>query len=280
MGINAEMIRLVAELRRRDALIGDRVIELGAQDVCAAPEVISSILAEERLVFESKPSEHVRANLLYSCLGLTKYTSIDASGGNGALAFDLNRDLNGDYQYSEAFDLVTNLGTSEHCFNQYAVFKNMHDLCNKGGLMIHALTVQGNVNHGFYNYHPRFVADLAAANHYDIVRLAFTVDYRPDLIEYSLETFKKWDSHDVLLYAVLQKTRNEKFVTPFDGMFASANKLDGYASSQGNPLESEFSPYLKGGNWENTRGFVAPQPTVGFISRLRSAIRRRLQGRG
>lgn len=279
MGINAEMVRLVADLRRRDVLRGDRVIEIGAQDVCVAPEIVSNILYEYQFDYKMKQVESLNPGQLYASLGLKHYTSIDASGANGSLTFDLNRDLYQDYRYSETFDLVTNLGTSEHCFNQYAAFKNLHDLCRPGGLMIHALTAQGNVNHGFYNYHPRFVADLAAANQYEVVKLLFTVDYRPALIEYSLEAFRQWDSHDVLLYTVLRKNSSDKFVTPFDGMFAATNKLEGYLDGQGDPLVSEFSPYLKSGNWENTRGFERLEASQGSVGRLLSALRAKIRNR-
>tara|TARA_R110000850_G_scaffold277144_3_gene424189 strand:- start:154521 stop:155363 length:843 start_codon:yes stop_codon:yes gene_type:complete len=279
MGINAELVRLVADLRQRDFLRGSRVVEIGAQDVCVAPEVIAEILLKHRFAYEQKNLEGIRANGLYEILGMSHYSSIDASGASGSLMFDLNRDLRQDYQFVETYDLVTNLGTAEHCFNQHAAFKNMHDLCRPGGLMVHALTAQGNVNHGFYNYHPRFIADLAAANDYEIVKLAFTVDYRPALIEYSLEAFKQWDSHDVLLYAVLRKDADDEFRTPFDGMFLSTNKLHGYLSVNDDPLISEFAPYLKGGNWENTQGFDTPITSRGVFTRLFWKARSKLRNR-
>ena len=170
--------------------------------------------------------------------------------------FDLNKDVREQYQFVETFDLVTDLGTAEHCFNQFAVFKNFHDLCKADGVMIHALPAQGNVNHGFYNYHPRFFADLAAANKYEIMDLSFTVDYKPALIKYSKDEFQKWDSHDVLFYAVLRKKDMSPFISPFDGMFASGNQLSGYVATGVDPLMTEFSPYLKGGDWKNTKGLT------------------------
>lgn len=44
MGIHAEMVSLVAQLRSRRALVGDTVVEIGAQAVCAASEAIAAIL--------------------------------------------------------------------------------------------------------------------------------------------------------------------------------------------------------------------------------------------
>jgi SAM-dependent methyltransferase len=255
MGINAELVRLVADLRTRYAFTGNSVIEMGAQDVCVAPEVVSNILAAYHIQVPQL-QKTTNASELYLHLGFNHYRSIDASGSRNALVFDLNKDFQEHYQFVETFDLVTNLGTAEHCFNQFSVFKNLHDLCKPRGVMIHALPAQGNVNHGFYNYHPRFVADLAAANSYEILDLSFTVDYKPALIKYSKEEFQKWDSHDLLFYAVLLKKNHSSFCLPFDGMFASANQLLGYVTTTVDPLVTEFSPYLKSGNWENTKGTV------------------------
>ena len=76
--------------------------------------------------------------------------------------------------FSDRFDVVTNLGTAEHVFNQYQVFKSAHEKTNPGGIMIHALPNQGCYDHGFYNYHPTFVFDLSQANRYQIVTLLYS----------------------------------------------------------------------------------------------------------
>jgi len=252
MGINAELVRIVADLRSHKAISGSSVIEIGAQDVCVAEQVVEQILVDHQ--FSSIGNSFSNAADLYGALGFDRYRCIDASGQHGAFVFDLNKDIREQYEFYETFDLVTNLGTAEHCFNQLSVFKNLHDLCKPGSIVIHALPAQGNVNHGFYNYHPRFYADLAAANNYEIVNLLFTVDYKSDLIKFSKAEFQKWDSHDILFYAVLRKTSDAPFCIPFDGMFSSANRVAGYVDTSIDPLITEFSPYLKGGNWENTKG--------------------------
>jgi SAM-dependent methyltransferase len=253
MGINSELIRIMADYRKRDLIKGNRIVELGAQSVCAAPEIVSRILNEYGMGSRN-PEPIDTAIRLYAEMGFNEYACIDASGQHGALVFDLNYDLREHHDFHETYDVVTDLGTAEHCFNQYAVFKNLHELCRPDGLMIHALPVQGNVNHGFYNYHPRFFADLAMANKYEIISLSFTVDYKPALFPYTLKNFQRWDSHDLLFYAVLRRMSDASFQPPFDGMFATANQLNGYTAEKTNPLKTIFTPYLKGGRWENTRG--------------------------
>ncbi|MFC6283174.1 MULTISPECIES: hypothetical protein [Polaromonas] len=258
MGINAELVSLVARMRSDSILLGDTVIEIGAQDVCVAPEVICQIAA--KYILEKSKADIVNAKELYALLGFANYKCIDASGGNDALLMDLNKDIREEYGFFESYDLVTNLGTAEHCFNQFTVFKNLHDICKRGGVMVHALPAQGNVNHGFYNYHPRFFLDLAVANGYEILDLSFTVDYKSTLIKYTKAEFQNWDSHDILFYAVFRKVNDAPFCTPFDGMFAKINKVAGYLTGDVDPLKTEFSPYLKGGNWENTKGYANQSP--------------------
>jgi SAM-dependent methyltransferase len=250
MGINAEFVELLTKLRSRGLMPGGSVVELGAQDLCAAPEVVAALLQKAGI----EPGAPVTsAANLYAQLGFARHISIDASGENGALAFDLNRDLSEAYQYVQQFDVVTNLGTAEHCFDQRSVFANIHALCEPGGLMAHAMPAQGNVNHGFYNYQPRFVAELAAANEYEMVELGFTADYTPTYIPYTAEQFRAHDSRDVLLYAVLRRTADAPFRMPFDGMFAAQNQIAGY-TEVANPLTGRFAPYLKTGDWSSTRG--------------------------
>ena len=48
MGINAELVRLVAELRSSEAIPGASVIEIGAQDVCVAEQVVKQILVDHQ----------------------------------------------------------------------------------------------------------------------------------------------------------------------------------------------------------------------------------------
>ncbi len=293
MGINAELIELVGELRQSGALTGRTVMEFGAEVVCCLPEVVDRVIARRFPADAGSGGVVPSAANMYARLGFDDYSSIDASGEHGALVLDLNSDLLAG-GFTQQFDLVTNLvvrsqrlvpkrwvnrpiksmargafptgptgwdpplGTPEHCFNQQAGFKNIHDLCKPGGVMIHQLPSAGNHNHGFYNYHPRFVADLCAANRYEVLKIGFTVDYRPEWHDYSMAAFRRYDSHDVVIYAVLRRTSDSAFVTPFDGMFTRMNQLPGYVATGENPLETEFAPYLKTGDWANVRGDAPP----------------------
>jgi hypothetical protein len=122
-------------------------------------------------------------------------------------------------------------------------------------LMLHCVPAQGLVNHGFYNYNPRFFLDLALANKYQIYGVYFTADFKPELFEYTLELFKQYDSRDVMLYVVLKKEGNAPFKQPFDGIFAEDSKLDYHHDGVLNGPSisaNEFAAYIKT-TWENIR---------------------------
>ena len=108
----------------------------------------------------------------FKALGFSSYTAIDVNSVYGSLIMDLNVDLKDTYGFSDTFDLVTNNGTGEHIFNQYSVFKNMHQLTKVGGVQLIVLPFYNWMNHGFFNFNPLLFADMATANGYEIIRIA------------------------------------------------------------------------------------------------------------
>lgn len=170
----------------------------------------------------------------YFSLGFSKYLAIDVNTERDAVAMDLNLDLVTHYQWTEQFDLVTNNGTGEHVFNQYAVFKNCHNLCKINGFMVHMLPFYRWVDHGFYNYNPNLFACLAHANSYDLQALWIASNdtaivhklnpknlsrqkaYRQNL---ALDSWEK----DPTVVAVMKKVYDRDFKVPIQYMYGGAN---------------------------------------------------------
>lgn len=111
----------------------------------------------------------------YKALGFSSYDAIDVNSKYGSLVMDLNVDLQERYGFDRQFDLVTNNGTGEHIFNQYAVFKNAHNLTRVGGIQLYVLPFHNWMNHGFFNFNPILFGDLAAANKYKLLRLSLAI---------------------------------------------------------------------------------------------------------
>jgi hypothetical protein len=80
---------------------------------------------------------------------------------------DLNEPRNIDYA-EQMYDVVLDVGTSEHCFNIAQAMMNMAALVKVGGVIIHENPFSCP-NHGFYNLNPTFFADFYAANGFELL---------------------------------------------------------------------------------------------------------------
>ncbi len=100
--------------------------------------------------------------------------SVDMNGTEDALRWDLNGPLGfiDRHGHEKTFDIAINHGTAEHVFNIAQVFKTMHDATCTYGLMVHESPFTGWVDHGFYCLQPTLFYDLAAANNYEVVKVA------------------------------------------------------------------------------------------------------------
>ena len=141
------------------------------------------------------------------------YRCIDLVEADMVIYADLNR-WNVPEELRGKFDLVTNMGTSEHVFNQENVFRVVHDLCRPNGTMFHSVPAIGYLNHGLINYHPAFFVLLAEANEYEIALLRITQPFAPYTIPPTVPGWENWRSekmHCGNLSALLRKQRSNEF---------------------------------------------------------------------
>src|SRR5262249_19794625 len=101
------------------------------------------------------------------------YCALDILPADWTIVFDLNlhepgRDLTG------RFDLVTNLGTTEHVIDQYRSMKTVHALAKPGGIIYHDVPLAGYHHHGYFSYNPLFFQQLAAVNEYTILLQSYS----------------------------------------------------------------------------------------------------------
>jgi SAM-dependent methyltransferase len=224
----SELAPLIDQLEGDDflrSLLRDRLNQL-----LIAPRTVQWHFDVARLFYQVVFGEHA-------------YRAVDLHGTALAEQHDLNLPL----PFSDQFDVVTNLGTAEHVFNQHQVFKSAHEKTKPGGVMIHSLPNQGCYDHGFFNYHPTFVFDLSQANRYHIVSLLYwdgtvppgTLTPIPDRVAYvSLALAKKLSNYSGL-FAVLRRPADEAaFTVPRQGYY-------------GNQLPPELS--AAGRNWHGER---------------------------
>lgn len=149
--------------------------------------------------------------------------SIDLDGTENALRYDLNIPLPLENQYH----VLINTGTAEHVFNIYQFFKTVHERTYPGGLMVHAFPFTGWLDHGFYNFSPTFVADLASANRYQMLSWVYGELLPTRVVQLkSIEQVHAMDRNkelglNSLQYVVLRKPPQEvPFDIPMQGVYS------------------------------------------------------------
>jgi len=137
------------------------------------------------------------------------YMAVDLHGTPAAHKLDINEPL----PIEDRFDVVTNIGTTEHVFNQYQAFKSIHELTRPKGLMIHSLPNQGCFDHGFYNYHPTFFFDLCEANGYELPVFVYA-----DAMQTPNKIVQLHTRADYVRLAIAKQ------LSPYSGLFLVAKK--------------------------------------------------------
>jgi len=182
MGLGSGFLEDFIELKRAGALDGvRRVAEIGAQQLADTFLTCDKLLDELYGLFGTRRVDLGRpcgaenfsrkappSAPFWTSLGF-ELTAIDYGGHRNSVALDLNTEqvppeLRG------AFDLVVNIGTSEHVANQSNCFRVLHDLVRKGGIMHHEVPVC-LIGHGLFNYSPKFFLQLMRENDYEPVLL-------------------------------------------------------------------------------------------------------------
>lgn len=141
-------------------------------------------------------------------LGCGRYESIDGNN-RGTICADLNRPLD---PHPGQFDLVTDFGTGEHVFNQYQVFKTLHDLTRKGGYIVFDRPTQGYPVHCYWNANECVWHDVAHANNYAVLRMEHAETTRGELFR---GIFQRRDSKK---FHIPQQGRYKKLLRPIMGM--------------------------------------------------------------
>ncbi len=248
MGINSLELDILTRLKKEGYLVKNGlIIEIGAQQIANGllgahqqldeiaklfdaplphpfPAPISSNIAHGAL--EHLREDAIHAREFWEWLGFT-YASIDIDESPGSIALDLNFD-SVPTENKGKFNLITNLGTTEHVANQLNAFKVIHDLTAVGGIMLHNLPAQGMMNHGLVNYNPKFFWMLSRSNGYKWLYADYTSDayyydlpqnvidnvipFKPNITDRS----KNYKIADCGIVVALQKIYDSPYVPPLD----------------------------------------------------------------
>jgi hypothetical protein len=188
MGMGMALFEYLSE--RGHLSKNSRILDIGSQNLYnATPENIRAFVEKygtisdetgfkesaEKIAYFSTPRVGERTSYISELLDLTDifYTSYDVCPALKTEIFDLNRERL-PARYMGYFDVVLNLGTTEHVFNQLNSYEVMHDAVVVGGIFLHQVPSIGWTDHGYFCYHDNFFEDLAKANNYEIVDLWYS----------------------------------------------------------------------------------------------------------
>lgn len=245
MALNALNIEMITRLRNEGHFVGTMSIaELGNQELSneileigRLDEICKAFGAPKRNFLDPSPVEfgytrpHDHKNAvdtreLWEWLGFS-HTRIAIEDGQNIVPLDLNFD-NVPEAIRNTFALVTNIGATAHFANQIGAFKAVHDLCAKGGVMLHHLPSEGFVTHGLVKYDPKFFWMLARSNGYKWLHWDLNIASSRDKIHKDVVSeLKRFNSDaesrtetyrvsDGSVFVVLQKLYDIEFVPPID----------------------------------------------------------------
>ena len=103
-----------------------------------------------------------------------EHTSVDWNGCNGAIPLDLRLPID-----LGQFDMVTNIGTTEHVSNQAGVWENIHQACKRGGIIVSVTPLPGGKDwwwHGEYYPTENFYREFATINGYIIEKMGIQLE--------------------------------------------------------------------------------------------------------
>ena len=292
MGIGIDVPLVLGKLRKSGYLpTPSAVIEIGAQQL--ANSFLEGQLEVDALgelfrvktkfaMPEVKPTHVVHGNLehldtqapfargFYEWLGF-RYASIDIDGSPGSIPIDLNYDAV-PRRHRGKYQLVTNLGTTEHVANQLNAFRAIHELTAPNGIMFHRLPSQGMFNHGLVNYNPKFFWMLARSNGYKFIDMDFwgsdeyytlpqnavdiIAEFQPDIVQRR----DRYRAADSVLVVVMQKTLDIAYVPPIDVPTGTRTNLSW--------LERRYWTVLRPNVFDDLYEMKEQLPSSPFLSRM------------
>ncbi|MCR9219887.1 MAG: class I SAM-dependent methyltransferase [Alphaproteobacteria bacterium] len=200
-----------------------------------------------------------------------EYVALDIFPAPRTIPFDLNVHSPGP-ALKGRFDLVMNLGTTEHVMNQLNAFSVIHDLCAVGGVMYHDLPSEGYFSHGFFRYDALLFRNLAGSNAYEVFDQSFCAGLSaappPDLTKAGVSAEALYD---VGVEAKLVKTTDRPFQIPMEQ--STSLSLEAVAADA---IDGEYVVKSEGVSVlpAPARAEETAAPNVRLFDRARGAMRR------
>jgi len=152
MGVDVHGLQILCWASRKSTKFG-RVATIGRQAMSAPVEELRKHVS---LPLDYKYPPHCE-DLLVRVFGAERVDSFDNSAFEGCTyATDFNKPIVAPCQYGTVIDF----GCLEHIYNVAQAFRNVSQLCEDGGQILHCLPANNYCGHGFWQFSPELFFSL------------------------------------------------------------------------------------------------------------------------
>lgn len=209
MAITLEALRFLVETVG-ESRSGGRALTFGVQDVFVTPAQLAAELP-------GLPPKASTDDIL-AVLGFDAIESLDIDASTGPThVHDMNLPLPA--ALGGRYDLALDGGTFEHIFNIGQALFNAAAILKIGGVAIHVLPMNNQVNHGFYQVCPTLLFDFYRANGFTDLRLGLFEEGRLSLFG-SRDIISPALSRTPFLFFHARKAEQRPPATPMQAMYA------------------------------------------------------------
>lgn len=178
----------------------------------AEKELYEPLAGESMLELGNKKNREFVYKPYFEARGF-RHVSVDMNGEDGALKLDLTRPLN-----LGTFDVVTNIGTTEHVLSQEPCWRNILEAMHVGSVLLTTTPKPGHWQwHGYWYPTEDFYRELAELNGLRIDRL-----------------YESGEEPRVMIFARMARVEDRPFKMPKAGMFKN-ERVNRYGQPMRNP---------------------------------------------
>ena len=186
MGYNKAALQMMVR-SFKDVECSGKVLTYGRNGVDASYEQLLEIFRAENRKYRTLPASEIvldpltqfgasiHQDVFFKLLGFTEVHSVDYfDNEKPTFVLDLNKRIPASMEGQ--YDLVSDAGTLEHCFDVKEALFNTVRLLKPGGHVCFCAPMSGYVDHGFYSFSPTLFRDFFGQNGFDRMQLDILAD--------------------------------------------------------------------------------------------------------
>jgi hypothetical protein len=234
LGYSTGNLAKLGDLIRSNEFAGRRIIDFGSQDLkifsrddlSTLQSFVGSLGGPRNYLDKTREEQFpllLTAIDVFTAAGF-QYTCCDVDQRPGTVYVDYNT-LKFDRSLYGKFDIVANVGTTEHLPNPVAALFLMHWMCRTGGILFNEVPLSGWTNHGLNNLTAKFWHTLRWMNSYEVLSAKIKYsDLGADNENVTgphldfIENLRRAGENSATIEIVFRKTSDRGFVVPYDAV--------------------------------------------------------------